>query len=43
MMVQLYAKLFKGEKIKYSNILPSTIVTKANLAAYYKIVDAAGQ
>jgi ribose transport system substrate-binding protein len=43
MMVQLYAKLFKGEKIKYSNILPSTIVTKANLASYYKIVDAAGQ
>ena len=43
MMVQLYAKLFKGQKIKYSNILPSTIVTKANLATYYKIVDAAGQ
>jgi ribose transport system substrate-binding protein len=43
MMVKLFDQLFKGQKVKYSNILPSVIVTKANLDKYYKIVDAAGQ
>jgi ribose transport system substrate-binding protein len=43
MMVDLFAQLFKGQKVKYSNILPSTLVTKANIATYYKICDAAGQ
>jgi ribose transport system substrate-binding protein len=43
MMVQLFDQAFKGQKVKYENILPSVIVTKANLDQYYKIVDAAGQ
>lgn len=43
MMVKLFDQLFKGQKIKYSHILPSKIVTKANIDEYYKIVDAAGQ
>lgn len=43
MVVDLFDALFKGKPFKYSNILPSDIVTKANIAKYYAIVNAAGQ
>ncbi len=43
MVADLFSQIFKGKTIKYSNILPSAIVTKANVDHYYKIVTAAGQ
>lgn len=42
-VVDLFNALRQGKTINYSNILPSDIVTKANIAKYYAIVNAAGQ
>jgi ribose transport system substrate-binding protein len=42
-VVDILDAILKGKKYVYSNIIPSTIVTKANIATYYAILKKAGQ
>lgn len=42
-VAELLGALAKGETVEYMNVLPSKVITAADLDPYYKMLDSAGQ
>jgi ribose transport system substrate-binding protein len=42
-VVDISLQLARGEPVDFTNVLPTAIVTAADLAPYYALLDAAGQ
>ncbi|MDB5539526.1 MAG: sugar transporter substrate-binding protein [Devosia sp.] len=42
-MAELLGDLARGKTVTYMNVLPSKVITAADLDPYYKMLESAGQ